>query len=97
VGHALHEPRGQGNEALVAAQRAWARGLLARGEAQLVVCGHSHTPLLEALDGHGLWLNTGDFVGHLTFGELTDGQVRLRAWSAEGPSRVIAARPLRPA
>ena len=51
----------------------------------------------RSIGDHGLWLNTGDFVGHLTFGELTDGQVRLRAWSAEGPSRVIAARPLRPA
>lgn len=58
------------------ALRAYAQGVLARGEADIVMCGHAHAPVLEkhpALRGEGIYINTGDWVSHRTH-VVWDGQ-----------------------
>ncbi|MCF6287303.1 MAG: UDP-2,3-diacylglucosamine diphosphatase [Candidatus Hydrogenedentes bacterium] len=49
------------------ALRRYAAGVLQRGAADVVLCGHAHAPTLEelpALDGTGLYINTGDWIDH---------------------------------
>ncbi len=89
VGRALHEPHGDGNAGLLDLQRVWASGVVTGGEADIVVTGHVHVPVLERVRDasgarSGLWLNTGDFVQHFSYGELIDGEVRSWAWSPSG-------------
>lgn len=46
--------------------RAYAQRKLAAGEADFVLCGHSHAPLIErhpTPGGEGLYINTGDWIG----------------------------------
>ena len=45
------------------ALRAYGADLIARGSADIVICGHAHAPTVEALEG-GVYVNTGDWVGH---------------------------------
>ena len=55
-----------------AALRAYAQGVIARGQADIVVCGHAHAPAIEecpALSGTGLYVNTGDWMYHRTYVE----------------------------
>jgi UDP-2,3-diacylglucosamine hydrolase len=47
--------------------RAYARGVLERGEADAVFCGHAHAPVQEAYPtptGIGCYINTGDWLQH---------------------------------
>ncbi len=51
------------------ALRAFARGVLERGEADVVLCGHAHAPTLEEYDtprGKGVYINSGDWLQHRT-------------------------------
>ncbi len=55
----------QGAEAK--ALRAYARGVLERGEADIVLCGHAHAATFEEYPtpgGTGLYINTGDWMEH---------------------------------
>ncbi len=50
--------------------QAYARAVLARGDADIVICGHSHCPALEEMPtptGPGLYLNTGDWTHHYSY------------------------------
>jgi UDP-2,3-diacylglucosamine hydrolase len=52
------------------ALRAFAREQLARGEADVVVCGHAHFPEITPYptpDGEGLYINTGDWLHHRSY------------------------------
>ena len=47
--------------------RRYATGVLERGEADVVLCGHAHAPTLETHatpSGTGYYINTGDWIGH---------------------------------
>ncbi len=76
-----HPPRGAPDPRLVAAQRARAIEVLARGEADLVVNGHTHAPGLERHRG-GAWMNLGDGVAHRTLGWIEDATPRILPWDA---------------
>jgi len=41
-----------------------------------VVIGHLHVPILKELDG-GVYLNTGDFIKHFSYGRMDDGKITL--------------------
>jgi len=54
------------------ALRAFAKQTLAQGEADVVVCGHSHYPVIEEYptpNGTGLYINTGDWLYHRSYVE----------------------------
>lgn len=58
----------QGPEAK--ALRAYARGVLERDEADVVLCGHAHAATLEEYptpSGTGLYINTGDWMEHRSY------------------------------
>ena len=60
----------------------FAKGILARGEADVVICGHSHYPVIEEAptpSGTGLYINTGDWMFHKTYIEW-DGETFQRCW-----------------
>lgn len=47
-----------------------ARSIIAAGEADVVMCGHAHSPTLETHpgpNGTGIYINTGDWLRHRTF------------------------------
>jgi UDP-2,3-diacylglucosamine pyrophosphatase LpxH len=69
-----HAPRGRPDGSLVDAQRRRAHLLLARGDVDLVVNGHTHAAGIETL-GNGLWVNPGD--GLHSYAVIEDGAVRL--------------------
>jgi UDP-2,3-diacylglucosamine hydrolase len=49
------------------ALRAYAQGVLNRGEAEVVICGHAHAPVRETYptpNGTGLYINSGDWLHH---------------------------------
>lgn len=60
---------------LLQAMTAFAETKLATGF-DAVVLGHSHAPLLRRL-GNGVYLNTGDWIVHSSYGLLCDGQFQL--------------------
>lgn len=50
--------------------QAYARAALASGEADVVILGHSHYPIMEACptpSGQGLYINSGDWLFHQSF------------------------------
>jgi UDP-2,3-diacylglucosamine hydrolase len=62
------------------ALRGHARELLAAGTADIVVCGHAHAPAIEPHPipgGEGLYINTGDWLGHRTHVVWQDGAFRM--------------------
>ncbi|HOZ48313.1 MAG TPA: UDP-2,3-diacylglucosamine diphosphatase [Candidatus Hydrogenedentes bacterium] len=62
------------------ALRAFARQTLAQGDADVVVCGHSHYPLYEEYptpSGTGLYINTGDWFLHRSHVEYDGTEFRL--------------------
>ncbi|HOS03753.1 MAG TPA: UDP-2,3-diacylglucosamine diphosphatase [Candidatus Hydrogenedentes bacterium] len=80
------EDPSQGKE--VAPLRAFAKGVLERGEADVVALGHSHYPVVEEMatpSGTGLYLNTGDWMFHRSYATWQDGVFELHAGSA-GPT-----------
>ncbi len=61
----LQSPHGALRSREIAAVREYARGVLAAGETDAVVCGHTHTSAYEEFDapgGRGLYINTGGWV-----------------------------------
>lgn len=63
---------------------------IARGEAQLVVMGHSHQPELQAAP-EGCYLNTGSWLDDRTFARLDPGEIQLLRWNGTVSERVDAA------
>jgi UDP-2,3-diacylglucosamine hydrolase len=80
-----------------AALQRYARGILERGEADIVLCGHAHAPAMiecPAPSGAGLYINTGDWMGHRTH-VIWDGETfrMYRGWpDAEAYSPVTSER-----
>lgn len=64
----------------------FAKGLLRDGAADVVMCGHSHYPVIEehpAPTGSGLYINTGDWLYHQSYIEWDGAQFHQRYWDAE--------------
>jgi UDP-2,3-diacylglucosamine hydrolase len=77
----------------VAPLRAFAQETLRQGEADVVMCGHSHYPVCEEMStgtGQGAYINTGDWLMHQSYVEWEDGVFRLLREQA-GVADVIAA------
>lgn len=50
-----------------ASLRAYAAGVIGRGEADVVLCGHAHAPVVEPVETAtktGTYINTGDWLNH---------------------------------
>jgi len=70
----------------VAAQREFAEGVLRRGEADIVICGHSHFPILEKIEtstGNGIYVNTGDWLFRQSYVVWEDGRFTMKEFSFE--------------
>lgn len=64
----IQEDPAKGAEAL--ALREFAKNALAEGKADVVMCGHAHSPLREEFPtpkGAGLYINTGDWMYHRSY------------------------------
>jgi len=64
-----------------AALRTYARRVLAEGTADVVMCGHAHSPAMEeypAPCGKGLYINTGDWLYHRSYVEWDGTDFHLR-------------------
>lgn len=46
----------------------------------IVVMGHRHAPVLQEMGG-GVYVNLGDWISHRTYGELSEGIMKLRTWN----------------
>lgn len=69
----------------------FAKAALARGEADVVVCGHSHYPVRETYPtpaGEGLYINTGDWRYHRSYVEWDGDSFRLRAFRQKAVDEV---------
>jgi UDP-2,3-diacylglucosamine hydrolase len=62
--------------------REWAIGELARRPTvDVVLAGHTHTPLVEEVESGRYYVNTGDWINHFTYVTLpVDGPPRLEKW-----------------
>ncbi len=63
--------------------RSYAERVLASGEADVVLCAHSHHPVEEHFptpDGQGLYINTGDWLWHHTYVVGEGGSYRLESF-----------------
>ena len=74
--------------------QAYAKAVLARGDAEAVMCGHSHYPVKEehpTPDGTGFYINTGDWLFHRSYVEWDGQQFHIRSfeeWNGSlGPPR----------
>jgi len=66
--------------------REFAKGKLAGGEADVVVCGHSHYPVMEEYptpQGTGLYINSGDWLYHQSYVEWDGAEFRMRLFGAQ--------------
>lgn len=66
--------------------RQFARGVIERGEADVVVCGHSHyaeTVEVETENGMGLYMNTGDFLWRRNYIVWDGERFEHRTWGGE--------------
>ncbi len=89
----LFSPSGPGKSTEIGPLRAYAERLLAAGEAEAVICAHSHHPeRLEFAtpDGTGLYLNTGDWMWHRSYVVSEGGDFRLESAQNTGLTEPIA-------
>ncbi|MCC6698020.1 MAG: UDP-2,3-diacylglucosamine diphosphatase [Candidatus Hydrogenedentes bacterium] len=78
----------------VAPLREFARQALAQGQADVVMCGHSHYPVREefpAPEGTGLYINTGDWMFHRSFVEWDGADFLLHSTGAEAAREPVPA------
>jgi UDP-2,3-diacylglucosamine hydrolase len=76
----------------VEALQAHAQRLLAAGEADVVMLGHSHHPVRKEFptpNGTGLYFNTGDWIWHQSYVEWSGGEFLLREAAAETPAKSV--------
>jgi UDP-2,3-diacylglucosamine hydrolase len=69
----------------IAPQRAFAAKCLQDGQADIVMCGHSHYPVhewIETMWGPRLYLNTGDWVAHRTYAVWDGAEFRLEQFGS---------------
>lgn len=66
--------------------RAWARGVIARGEADTVICGHAHAQCLEQFE-RGTYINTGDWMRHRCHVAWDGGEFTLHDGDTLPPTR----------
>lgn len=58
-----------------------AEQILKRLRCDIVIFGHTHAPGITEMEGQQQWyVNTGDWVGHSTYVELTSGGIALKDW-----------------
>lgn len=91
------EDLSEGSE--VAPQRAYADRKIKSGEAQIVVCGHSHYPAIETIESHhgdGLYINAGDWIYHRTYVTWDGRAFTLRSFNPEGEDVVEAEKVTQP-
>jgi len=72
--------------------RTFARGVIERGEADVVVCGHSHFPVMETFPspgGLGTYINTGDWLYHRSYVEWFENAFHLRTFESPAECREI--------
>jgi len=55
----------------------FARHLINKGKADIVVMGHAHAPSLQMID-KGHYANSGDWICHHSFIEIDDGNIQLK-------------------
>jgi UDP-2,3-diacylglucosamine hydrolase len=66
----LKSPNDRADSAEVVSIREFARSVIERGEAEVVICGHTHYPACEEFaspDGRGLYINTGGWLDDRAF------------------------------
>jgi UDP-2,3-diacylglucosamine hydrolase len=76
-----------GPKPAAAAIEAWAREALgANRDVDLVLAGHSHLPSLVEVEPGRYYLNTGDWISHMTYGVVRAiGAPELRRWPDQAP------------
>ncbi|HOJ33332.1 MAG TPA: UDP-2,3-diacylglucosamine diphosphatase [Candidatus Hydrogenedentes bacterium] len=65
--------------------RRFAREVIERGEADAVICGHSHFPVMETFPspkGFGTYINTGDWLYHRSYVEWFEKAFHLRSFES---------------
>jgi UDP-2,3-diacylglucosamine hydrolase len=86
------EDPSQGSE--VKPLQEFARGVLERGEADVVMCGHSHYPVIQefpAPAGVGIYINTGDWMVHRSYVEWDGTAFHRRSFDGEASAKPITA------
>jgi UDP-2,3-diacylglucosamine hydrolase len=65
----------------------WARNaLLENPEIDIVLAGHSHRPVILEVTPGRYYMNSGDWISHMTYGVLPDGgKPELRRWPGQTP------------
>lgn len=67
------------------ALQAYAQGVLARGDADVVFCGHAHAPVhlqFPTPTGTGTYINTGDWFHNFSYVEWDGERFELKSWTA---------------
>ncbi len=86
----IYSPEDPSKGSEVGPLREYAKNVLASGEAEVVVCGHSHHPVKEEFpipDGQGVYINAGDWLWHQSYVIGEHGVYRLES----APSKVSRA------
>jgi UDP-2,3-diacylglucosamine hydrolase len=78
VSRTLHDP--QTDPAVIDALRTHAREVLRRDDTDVAIMGHSHEAALHAW-ADGIYVNTGNWYEHRTFGRLHENRVFLSQWN----------------
>ena len=90
--------RGDGLDPTPAAAllESWARATLSRTrDVDLVIAGHSHHPALVEVEPGRFYLNTGDWISHMTYGILAaGGSPEIRRWPDQTPVFSLPSRTL---
>jgi len=71
-------------------QKAYALEKLATSDIDLFLTGHTHRPELIK-NGDKYFLNTGDWIRHMTYGTMRDGELKLMKWGARVEELAAAA------
>ncbi len=88
----MEEDPSQGSQ--VEPLREFAKRSLAQGDADIVLCGHSHHPVKESYptpNGMGTYVNTGDWVYHRTYVEWDGADFHIRSFGERPAGEPVAA------
>ena len=80
--------------------RQFAQHVLARGEADVVMCGHSHFPTQEPYptpNGEGLYINAGDWLSHKSYVDWDGKDFHLRYFTSQGVGNKVPSGESQPA
>ena len=58
----------------------YAKELITKGEADYVIMGHSHNPLVQSIRS-GYYANSGDWICHRSYIEIIDGVINLKHYN----------------